>query len=937
MDTNLDLSGLLADDAWARQLACALTRRGDEAEDLVQEVHVRALERRGGPLRAPRAWFARVLRNLELDRRRAAARRPSHEALPAQDDPYEPRSVEATPDVLAARVEVQERLAAAVLALEPRQRDVVLLRHFDGAPVADIARRLGLARATVHEHLERAHAALRARLGPLDDDSRELRGLMWLASLPLAPSAATTVVAGAAAGPALPAALLMLKLTKPLIAAVVLAALTFTLWNRGPIARPAQEVASSGAPVDLAPVEALAAASVDEAVLTERAPVPTAPAGVVAPAEPIAFAVLRVQVVDEQQRGVAGVMVYVETKQNEDGQASWHTSRMLNTDSNGLVVVDVPAALELEVSALSSDHSSGGVAPVSAIPAHGVGTATVAVQVLADLALAVQVVDALTHEPVASARVAGYVTPPFGRGASQRVGVLSADTSDGALTDARGYAQVPAWSWRGGWCAVRAAGYAPSTLALPQSATAEPMWVELKRAARVEGRALGGPSMGVVRARFASDAGGSGALMRAVPPELEVSCAVDPEGSFVLGELPGGASVALALYDALTGALVHRPATPLSTLTGETHTVEWDLRATRRIVCTVRESNGAAAVGFDVLLFDSPKTRAGATLPRSGALAVGTTDGSGVAVLDGIGAGKWVVGLAPSAAFAAYSVEVDVADAPGETSVAFTLHRDLFIEGRVDAANGATPDAYVSATNAQFHVYMDVRATDEGRFRIGPLLPGDYALSASTSPLLREGLSYAPSLPVTVSAGTNGVVLTLRQGGRVVLSALDPLSRAPVEAQFIVSGIGASGGYWSNGSPRTSAAFDGLELGEYLALASAPDGRVGVAMPVRVVAESVTTVEVVLGEGGTLAVTAPAGVDASIGRGVYVLYGDALVEILNLAPAEQARLVLSPGRYRIGVVERGRTDAALTWRERLQGVQDVDVRPGEVTAVELRL
>ena len=123
------------------------------ADELTQEVFVIAHRRwdevKG--LNEPLAWVKRVTRNLSVSRFRritAEARalvrlgRPPHLQLP----------------------EPALELWAAVRALPPRQREVVALCFLEGYTRAEAAEELGVGSETVKTHLERARAALTARL-----------------------------------------------------------------------------------------------------------------------------------------------------------------------------------------------------------------------------------------------------------------------------------------------------------------------------------------------------------------------------------------------------------------------------------------------------------------------------------------------------------------------------------------------------------------------------------------------------------------------------------------------------------------------------------------------------------------------------------------------------------------------------------------------------
>lgn len=158
---------LLADLDWTRRLARTLVRDAATADDVAQEAWLAARQSaRGG-----RAWLAGVVRNLVRQTRRADARRAARELEAASPEAREGA------DELVARAELQQRLVAAVLALDEPHRSTVLRRHFGGESVRAIAAAEGVAAATVESRLTRAHAQLRARL------ARELGGFVpaWCA------------------------------------------------------------------------------------------------------------------------------------------------------------------------------------------------------------------------------------------------------------------------------------------------------------------------------------------------------------------------------------------------------------------------------------------------------------------------------------------------------------------------------------------------------------------------------------------------------------------------------------------------------------------------------------------------------------------------------------------------------------------------------------
>jgi RNA polymerase sigma factor (sigma-70 family) len=160
MTRPLDPEVLLRESAWLRALARSLVGDPSLADDLVQDAWVAALER---PPRAragvgPRAWLATVARNLARQRGRGAAGARARERAVARPEalPSASESVE--------RVAAQRELVDAVLALETLERELVVLRYFEGVPPREIAARLGLSGPAVRSRLARALARLRERL-----------------------------------------------------------------------------------------------------------------------------------------------------------------------------------------------------------------------------------------------------------------------------------------------------------------------------------------------------------------------------------------------------------------------------------------------------------------------------------------------------------------------------------------------------------------------------------------------------------------------------------------------------------------------------------------------------------------------------------------------------------------------------------------------------
>lgn len=182
--------GVLARDAWVRELAAVVARDDLTAEDLAQETWLRALQARVvEPVRDSGAWLATVLKNAARNVRRGEARRTSRERAVARPE----REEAAGPFDLAAYEERRADLVAAIERLVPAQRDVLTARFWEGLEPREIARRNCEDPAAVRQRLQRALRALRAEVDQRSGGARAA----WLLPL-LADSKSRALALGGA-------------------------------------------------------------------------------------------------------------------------------------------------------------------------------------------------------------------------------------------------------------------------------------------------------------------------------------------------------------------------------------------------------------------------------------------------------------------------------------------------------------------------------------------------------------------------------------------------------------------------------------------------------------------------------------------------------------------------------------------------------------------
>ncbi|MEM8713285.1 MAG: RNA polymerase sigma factor, partial [Planctomycetota bacterium] len=184
------VEALLAHTDWVQRLARRLVGDPHEADEIVQEAWVQALERPPEHDGNLRGWLARVVRRSIYRRRHAALVRSDHEADKGGPPPVR------TPAALATEVAIQRELQGAVLALPEAYRDVLLLRYFEDLPPRRIAERTGAPLATVKSRLHRGTEMLRSQL----DQHHGSRTEWMLALVPLASKAAIGETVATAVG-----------------------------------------------------------------------------------------------------------------------------------------------------------------------------------------------------------------------------------------------------------------------------------------------------------------------------------------------------------------------------------------------------------------------------------------------------------------------------------------------------------------------------------------------------------------------------------------------------------------------------------------------------------------------------------------------------------------------------------------------------------------
>ena len=168
--TNWDMDGALRHSDWLRKLAEELVGDPGVAHDLTTDAFsvLEARRREGGRgiVRDPRSFLRAVLCNLVRRHVRSEERRDRRERAASVDEAL-PSTAE-----LASQLEIQRLLIEELAGMGAAARETILLRHYHGLSSAEIARRQGIAPATVRARLKRGLDELRARLDRKYPDRR---------------------------------------------------------------------------------------------------------------------------------------------------------------------------------------------------------------------------------------------------------------------------------------------------------------------------------------------------------------------------------------------------------------------------------------------------------------------------------------------------------------------------------------------------------------------------------------------------------------------------------------------------------------------------------------------------------------------------------------------------------------------------------------------
>ena len=318
---------------WVRALARDVLRDAQLAEDVTQEALLSAWQGGSAPTGDQarlRSWLAATARNIARMTRRSESNRRAREKEAAVHRPSSTGPID-------ERIEVQRRVAEALATLPAQDREIVVLRYFDGHSVVEIAKRLGATPNSISSRLSRARSRLRTGLDERAEDGRSSPSWAFVALgvgyRPALPAVAATTLSAATT----PYWLFPLAMKKFIVVAAALSLLLGGLWFT---ATPKetneieQEASATGAVLPPAGVNALVAVEAPDErgklSLTEAVAQVAEPVDLVA--APSATGSLLVKVVsDDTELPVEGVGLRL----TSFTASRWFDSKEGETDANG--------------------------------------------------------------------------------------------------------------------------------------------------------------------------------------------------------------------------------------------------------------------------------------------------------------------------------------------------------------------------------------------------------------------------------------------------------------------------------------------------------------------------------------------------------------------------------------------------------------------------
>ena len=134
----------------------------EDAKDVTQDVLIKLYSklrsfRHGSKLST---WMYRVVMNASID-----SLRKRNKVIPLEEAITKDEAASTAAVDNIQRKDIQERIQNVLADLPLRQKNVIILKHFEGLKISQISQVLGCSQSSVKTHLVRAISSLRRKLG----------------------------------------------------------------------------------------------------------------------------------------------------------------------------------------------------------------------------------------------------------------------------------------------------------------------------------------------------------------------------------------------------------------------------------------------------------------------------------------------------------------------------------------------------------------------------------------------------------------------------------------------------------------------------------------------------------------------------------------------------------------------------------------------------
>jgi hypothetical protein len=356
-----------------------------------------------------------------------------------------------------------------------------------------------------------------------------------------------------------------------------------------------------------------------------------------------------------------------------------------------------------------------------------------------------------------------------------------------------------------------------------------PVMLELAQSATLSGRVKGLSGAGPFVARVTADGNHLMKFGRGWEPSVrETSWAArfDSLGRFEVFDLPPDVPLTVTLREHGAEPRLLQ-VEPIVLEAGEVREIEWDLAVASSITGRVTDSQGRGIEGL--LMQMQLGTHPGAFRAEFGeAAGESVTNSRGEFRFEQLAAGHYLIGRAKSRDAQdtqELCVRTQALDLQAGESIAglqLIAYAGNYIEGRVLSVAGAGRARVHVIAREHSSSWYSAFSGEDGAFAIGPLVPGEYEVTAH----LANDLDAAPP-PIRVTAPVESVVIQLITAGSIAGRIVDPGSGAALPGMVALQPAVGAGTRLADAKGAAGFRFGSLAAGEYALIAIAEDGRVG--------------------------------------------------------------------------------------------------------------